>query len=128
MSAAEAAGTVAITWSVAEYVARVIVQTATATGRSVRELAGDSFALTLWTWAEVQQLEREASVERLGERTDLAGLMAVAFHDPAGLQKAELRYLSAAGRLSAMLEQTRRRLTTLAEQYEHARQRAGTEA
>lgn len=109
-----------MSWSVAEYVARVIVQTARETGRPVRELAAESFALTLWTWGELKQMEREASVERLGERTDLAGLVAVAFHEPAALQKAELRYLKEAGRLSSMLDNTRARLTALAEKANQA--------
>ena len=67
----------------------------------MRAVAGESFALTLWTWAELSQLKRERQVDRMGERTDLAGLVAVAFHEPAKLQQAEMRYLSAAGRLSA---------------------------
>jgi hypothetical protein len=49
-------------------------------------------------------------VDRVGERTDLAGLVAVAFHQPADLQKAEYRYLSAAGTLSKMLDNTRDRM------------------
>lgn len=76
-------------------------------------VAGDSFALTLWTWNILQRQRREESVERLGERTDLAGLMAVAFHDPAQLNKAELRYLAAAGRLKTTLERTRQRMADL---------------
>jgi hypothetical protein len=102
------------TWSAAEYVARVLVQTAQATGQTVRTVAAESFALTLWTWGELQQLHREAAVERMGERTDLAGLVAVGFHEPAKLQKAELRYLSAAGQLTTMLDQTRERLLAVA--------------
>lgn len=104
---------VVIPWTEAQYIARVVVTVATRTGRTVRETAGESFALTLWTWAELMTMEREAAVERMGERTDLAGLVAVAFHQPADLQKAEYRYLSAAGRLSSMFEQTRSRLTAM---------------
>lgn len=115
-----------MSWSVAEYIGRVIVQTARETGRSVREVAAESFALTLWTWGELRQMEREATVERLGERTDLAGLMAVAFHEPSKLQQAELRYLSAAGRLSTMLEQTRERLLAVAHRAEAAQAAAMT--
>jgi hypothetical protein len=57
----------------------------------------------------VRQIAREASVERMGERTDLAGLVAVAFHDPPKLAQAELRYLKAAGQLQATLAQSRAR-------------------
>ncbi len=102
----------------------MVVETATRTGQPVRAVAAESFALTLWTWQEVARMQREAAVERMGERTDLAGLVAVAFHEPAKLQQAELRYLAAAGKLSTMLESTRSRLLTLADQMEQARLRA----
>lgn len=117
-------GAVSVQWSVADYIARVLVETATATGQSVRAVAVESFALTLWTWAVLRQIERQAEVTRLGERTDLAGLMAVAFHEPAKLQQAELRYLAAAGQLSTMLDQTRARLSALASKMETAVQHA----
>jgi hypothetical protein len=108
-----------VPWTVAQYVQRVVVQVARATGRPVREVAAESFALTLWTWGEIMAMDKEATVERMGERTDLAGLVAVAFHEPQSLQKAELRYLKAAGRLSRMIDQQRARLSELAAQ--HAR-------
>ena len=99
-----------MTWTAAQYVARVIVEVAQGSGQTVRAVAGESFALTLWTWSELAQLKRERQVDRMGERTDLAGLVAVAFHEPASLQKAEYRYLSAAGTLSRMLDSTRDRM------------------
>jgi hypothetical protein len=68
----------------------------------------------MWMWAELREIEREAAVTRLGERTDLAGLIAVAFHQPQDLQKMETRYLKAAGRLSQMFKDTKERLTALA--------------
>jgi hypothetical protein len=102
-------------------VGRVIVQTAVETGQPVRVVAGDSFALTLWTWNLIQRQRREDAVERLGERTDMAGLMAVAFHDPAQLNKAELRYLAAAGRLKATLERTRTKMADLTAQIARAK-------
>lgn len=86
------------------------MEVAQGSGQTVRAVAGESFALTLWTWAELAQLKRERQVDRMGERTDLAGLVAVAFHEPASLQKAEYRYLSAAGTLSRMLDTTRDRM------------------
>lgn len=67
------------------------------------------------------QLDRERRVERMGERTDLAGLVAVAFHEPASLQKAEFRYLRAAGTLTKMLDQQRDKLTALTERIAKAR-------
>lgn len=121
-------GAVSVQWSIPDYIARVVLETATATGQSVRAVAAESFALTLWTWGILRQREREAAVERMGERTDLAGLVAVAFHEPAKLQQAELRYLAAAGRLSSMLDQTRARLTDLSAKMEQAAQRASQQA
>lgn len=106
-------------WTVSQYVQRVIVQVARETGRPVREVAQESFALTLWAWGEIMAMDKEAAVERMGERTDLAGLVAVAFHEPASLQKAEFRYLKAAGRLTRMLDAQRSRLSAMVEQ--HAR-------
>jgi hypothetical protein len=101
---------VSVPWTAAQYVARVIVEVAQGSGQTVRAVAGESFALTLWTWSELAQLKRERQVDRMGERTDLAGMVAVAFHQPQDLQKAEFRYLAAAGTLSRMLDQTRDRM------------------
>lgn len=98
----------------------MVVETATRTGRGVSAVAQDSFALTLWTWAEVRAMEREATVTRLGERTDLAGQVAIAFHQPQDLQKMEMRYLKAAGQLSQMFDQTRERLTALSQRMAQA--------
>jgi len=98
----------------------VVVETATRTGRGVSAVAQDSFALTLWTWAEVRAMEREATVTRMGERTDLAGQVAIAFHQPQDLQKMEMRYLKAAGQLSQMFDQTRERLTALSQRMAQA--------
>jgi hypothetical protein len=119
---------VSVRWSLPEFVRRVIVETATATGQPVRAVAVESFALTLWTWATIRQIAREEAVERMGERTDLAGLVAVAFHEPAKLAQAELRYLSTAGRLGDMLDMTRERLSWLAEQMQAAAARTTTAA
>lgn len=111
-----------VPFSEAEWVGRVVVSVATHTGQTVRAVAGESFALVLWTWAQVQGAERERSVQRLGERTDLAGLVAVAFHQPGDLQKAEMRYLRAAGRLSSMIDTARQRaLDTMRTLEPHAR-------
>lgn len=106
-------------------IGRVVVATAAATGQPVRCVAAESFALTLWTWHVYQRQQREAAVERMGERTDLAGLVAVAFHEPAKLQQAELRYLQAAGRLTSMLDQTRARLLKLKDDMDRAAAAAG---
>lgn len=77
-------------------------------------MATQSFALTLWMWAELRVMAREEAVARLGDRTDLAGQIAIAFHQPQDLQKMEMRYLRAAGQLSKMFEDTRAKLSNLA--------------
>lgn len=97
-------------------VRRVLVEVARETGQPVRVVAGEAFAVTLWTWAELRQIDREATVERMGERTDMAGQVAIAFHQPQDLQKMEMRYLKAAGQLSQMFETTKARLEKIAEQ------------
>jgi len=47
-------------------------------------------------------------------------MVAVAFHQPQDLQKMEMRYLKAAGRLSQMFEETRERMTDLAARMQRA--------
>jgi hypothetical protein len=105
-----------VSWNAEQFVRRVLVEVSRETGQPVRVVAGEAFAVTLWTWAELRQMEREATVERMGDRTDLAGQVAIAFHQPQDLQKMEMRYLKAAGRLSQMFEDTKARLTKIAEQ------------
>lgn len=111
---------VAVSWDAEQYVRRVLVETACRTGRGVTQVAGESFAVTLWTWAELRAMEREQVVTRMGERTDLAGQVAIAFHQPQDLQKMEMRYLKAAGQLSQMFDQTRERLTALSQRMAQA--------
>ena len=95
-------------------VRRVMVEVARHTGQPMRAVAEEAFALTLWIWAELKLMEREAAIERMGNRTDLAGQIAIAFHQPQDLQKMEMRYLKAAGQLSQMFEETKTRLSRIA--------------
>ncbi len=99
---------------------RVIVETAKEFGRPVREILAEPYALTLWSWGQCQALHRERRVTKMGERTDLAGLVALAFHEPAKLQTAETRYLRAAGMLKPMQQAQKARLDSLRQQYEQA--------
>ena len=101
-------------WDAEQFVRRVLVEVSRDTGQPIRVVAGEAFAVTLWTWAELRQMDKEASVTRLGERTDLAGQVAIAFHQPQDLQKMEMRYLKAAGQLSQMFEETKTRLARIA--------------
>jgi hypothetical protein len=103
-----------VPWDAEQFVRRVLVEVSRDTGQPVRVVAGEAFAVTLWTWAELRQMAREAQVTRMGERTDLAGQVAIAFHQPQDLQKMEMRYLKAAGQLSQMFEETKTRLARIA--------------
>lgn len=99
---------------------RVIVETAKEFGRPVREVLADPYALTLWSWGQCQAIGRERRVTRMGERTDMAGLVALAFHEPAKLGTAENRYLKAAGMLKPMQTAQKSRLLDLKAQYDAA--------
>jgi hypothetical protein len=99
--------------SAEQYVRRVIVSVARQTGRSAAVVAQESYAVTLWTYYESTLIDEELQTQRLGERTDLAGMMAVAFHSPKDLQKLEMRYMRQAGMLSGMIESTRARMARL---------------
>jgi len=105
-----------VPWDAEQFVRRVLVEVSRETGQPVRVVAGEAFAITLWVWAELRQMAKEEAVERMGERTDMAGQMAIAFHQPQDLQKMEMRYLKAAGQLSQMFETTKARLERIAEQ------------
>jgi hypothetical protein len=110
-----------VKWSPDQYVRRVLVETATRTGRSLAAVAADPFALTLYTWGELQEMDSEARVSALGERIDLASLVAMSFHDPAQLQKAEMRYYRQAGVLAQMFEEARRKGQMVHEALQRAR-------
>lgn len=115
-AAAAESGSVAVTLDAEQFVRRVLVETAKEGGQSIADVARQSFALTLWMWSELRLIHREAQVERMGERTDLAGQVAIAFHQPQDLQKMEMRYLKAAGQLSKMFDTSKDRLAQLAQQ------------
>lgn len=103
-----------VQWTAEQYLRRVVVEVASATGRSVAVVAGESLALNLWVWAELQVMADEVRVTRLGERVDLAGMVAAAFHEPKQLAKHERRYLREAGMLGNMLEAAKQRALTTA--------------
>lgn len=56
-----------------------------ATGRDVLAVTHESFALTLYTHWHLEQRRRLTLIAQKAERLDLAGLMAVAHHDPKSL-------------------------------------------
>lgn len=98
---------------------RVVITCARETGQKVEEIANTSWALTLWTYHELLAMKEEESIRRMGERTDMAGLIAIAFHQPNDLQKMEMRYLKAAGKLSNMMDDARGRLEKLMQAHQH---------
>lgn len=68
------------------------MQVAAATGRSVLEVADDSYALTLYTAWHLDQRQYAESIVRKSERLDLAGLMASAHHKPQQIHEAHMRF------------------------------------
>jgi hypothetical protein len=58
-----------------------------ATGQSVRTVALESWALTLWTYVQVQEIETIARVHAEGDRIQLASLFAAAVHEPKQLEQ-----------------------------------------
>lgn len=72
----------------------MIVAVAAACGRSVVEVAHDSFALTLYTSWHLEQHAQFKRWERQGERYDLGGLMGIAMHEPKELGKLHGRFIA----------------------------------
>jgi hypothetical protein len=114
-----------VRWTAEQYVRRVLVEVAASTGRPMADVANESFALTLWTWGELREIAREREVERLGERVDVAGMVAMAFHEPWRLQGEEHRYYRAAGVLGEMLDGAKERAIAAAARAARARPKTG---
>lgn len=52
----------------------------------------DSYALTMWTFFHVMQMQHLDALEREAERHDLAGLVAYAYHKPDELRTSHARF------------------------------------
>jgi hypothetical protein len=63
-------------------------------GRNMLHIWKEPYAVTLWTWCQIQQRNRVHSLTREHERIDVAGLVAMAFHDPKQLATAERRFMN----------------------------------
>jgi hypothetical protein len=85
-----------------DVVGYIIARVARLTGRSVAQVASEPYALTLWTHAQLAEIERFDSVREMGDRLDLAHLIALSFHEPKQLSKAAHRYEEAAGLLPSV--------------------------
>lgn len=105
-----------VRWTATQYLTRVMVEVACASGRSVLAVGAEPLAVALWTWGELKVMEREADVRRLGDRVDAAAMTAQAFHDPKALKQQEARYLKAAGVLGPMLDAAKARALATVEQ------------
>lgn len=66
-------------------VVATIVQVAKACGRSVVEVARQSYALTLWTSWHLGQQQRMQWIDDRSNRFDLAGLITAGYHEPSSL-------------------------------------------
>lgn len=62
---------------------------ARATGQSLADAFAAPYALTLWTYAVLRDLDELDDLQAGRDRLDLAGLVARAFHEPASLTKKE---------------------------------------
>ena len=67
------------------------------TGQPFRAVAEESYAVTLYQFMQLQDMQRIERVQELGKRLDVAALSAVAFHEPAKLKDAEREYRDQAG-------------------------------
>lgn len=86
----------------------MIVRVATSTGQSVRAVALMSFALTLWTFLQIEEQAKFARFEEERNRFDQAELVALAFLAPHELRARESRFLSRVGALPSRDEALRR--------------------
>lgn len=62
----------------------------------MRAVARESWALTLWTYLQVTELDEVARVHREGERIDLASLFSFAMADPKQLNDRRQSWAAAA--------------------------------
>lgn len=77
----------------------MITKVAAQMGQSVRAQAEESYAITFWTYLQLEDQRRIATILARLERLDLATLVAFAFHSPRELdriQKEELRAIGGA--------------------------------
>lgn len=65
----------------------VLVHVASRTGRHVLVVAGDAFALTLWTYFHLRQGDHVEALQETDARFDLAALIARAYHRPSEVQE-----------------------------------------
>lgn len=70
----------------------MIVEVARGTGRSLREVADDSYAVTLYTFLQMQERSRIDRLLTEGNRIDQASLVAFAFHEPKKLAEVADRF------------------------------------
>jgi hypothetical protein len=86
----------------------VIVRVAVLLGRSILDVARDSFALTRYTLWQHSQYERIERFTRETERHDMAKLAVFAFHKPSDLSDAHGDFLSRirADRIDATVNET----------------------
>lgn len=72
----------------------MIASVARDSGRAVKDVGADSYALTLWAFLHGKDAQHLDSLIREAERIDLADNIAVAFHDPQSLAKVKTRFRS----------------------------------
>lgn len=67
-----------------------------------------AYALTLWTFLQLEEADRFARIEAEYDRLDAAGLQAVAFHEPKKLELRSSRFLARVGAVPSREEALRK--------------------
>lgn len=93
---------------------------ARSTGRPAAVVAHQDYRWTMWEYVQLQDLERLDAIRRGHERHDLAGLSAIAFHEPKRLRSEREAFEREAERSSLSPE----RLAQIAAEHAHARAEA----
>lgn len=75
----------------------MIVSVAAAESRSVRAVAAESYALTLWTFLQLRDRDRLRRASARFDRLDAADLLALAFHDPKLIAQERRTYVGSLG-------------------------------
>lgn len=82
----------------------MIVRVASALSQPVLAVAGQPYALTLWTFGRLREIERFREINTMGDRLHLASLTAFAYHEPKKLSQEHQRFERLAGLLPSIEE------------------------
>jgi hypothetical protein len=102
----------------------VLTQVAVRGGGQLRDVAEEAYAVTLWTFLELEDAARITRFVTRSERLDLAGLMAMATHAPKELSRVHRELLrEARGDRDAIRDKETRLIERLRTQFRPRRPR-----